>query len=244
MYKKFAYIYDELMDEVNYEEWFKYIDNIFKKFNKNPKNILEMACGTGNLSHYLARAGYDLYCFDISNDMLSIAYNKLKGFNNVKLFNQNMIDFNLNKKFDGIISICDSINYILDKDKLLQTFRNVKKHLEDDGIFIFDINSYYKLSKIIGDNIFLEDREDIYYVWENFFDKENSIASFFLTFFVKDKGESYIRFDETHTEKAYKIEEILDLLKKAQFSKIHIYDEQSFEKPHTKSERITFVVMV
>ena len=97
MYNNFALLYDELMDDVDYKNWHLYIEKTFDKFNKIPKTVLEMACGTGNLSYYLAKRGYDLTCFDISSEMLSIAYNKINSFKNVKLLNQNMIDFNLNK---------------------------------------------------------------------------------------------------------------------------------------------------
>ena len=244
MYNRFAYIYDDLMIDVDYEKWYLYIENVFKKFDKMPKSLLEMACGTGNLSYYLGNADYDLTCFDLSNDMLSIAYNKLQNFNNVKIINQNMIDFNINKEFDAIISICDSINYILDEKDLLKTFTNVRKHLPKDGIFIFDINSYYKLNHIIGNNTFVEDGEDIYYTWQNYFDEVKSIAEFYITFFTKDRDGKYIRFDEEHLERAYYIEEIMELLKSSNFNKIHVYDGLSFEKPDEKSERISFIAMV
>ena len=243
MYDDFALLYDELMVDIDYKDWYLYIESIFNEFNKGPEKILEMACGTGNLSYYLAKNKYDLTCFDLSSEMLSIAYNKLSGFKNVKLLNQNMVDFCINKKFDAIVSICDSINYITDKDDLLLTFKNARKHLNDDGIFVFDINSYYKLKNIIGNNTFVEDREDIFYVWQNYFDEENSIAEFYLTFFVSQEDENYIRFDEEHFERAYKLEEIKRLLEEASFREIHCYDGFSFVKPNDKSERITFVAM-
>ncbi|NMA86422.1 MAG: class I SAM-dependent methyltransferase [Tissierellia bacterium] len=243
MYNEFAYIYDELMQDVDYEDWYLYIENLFRKFNKKPHNILEMACGTGNLSYYLAKSGYNLTCFDLSNDMLSMAYNKLGNFKNVKILNQNMIDFNINKEFDAIISICDSINYILDEKDLLQTFNNVRRHLSKDGIFIFDINSHYKLKYIIGNNTFIEEGEDVYYIWQNFFQDKENIAEFYITFFTKDVDGKYIRFEEEHMERAYYIEEILQLLKTSNFNEIHLYGDLSFEKPQEKSERITIIAM-
>ncbi len=203
-----------------------------------------MACGTGNLSYYLAKSGYNLTCFDLSNDMLSMAYNKLGNFKNVKILNQNMIDFNINKEFDAIISICDSINYILDEKDLLQTFNNVRRHLSKDGIFIFDINSHYKLKHIIGNNTFIEEGEDVYYIWQNFFSgqgKYSRILHYF--FFTKDVDGKYIRFEEEHMERAYYIEEILQLLKTSNFNEIHLYGDLSFEKPQEKSERITIIAM-
>lgn len=244
MYDNFAYIYDDLMMDIDYKDWYLYIESVFNEFEKKPKNILEMACGTGNLSYHLANNGYDLTCFDLSSEMLSIAYNKLNKFKNVKLLNQNMISFDINKKFDAILSICDSINYIKDKEDLLLTFKNVRKHLDDNGIFIFDINSHYKLKNIIGNNTFVEDGEDIFYIWQNYFNEETNIAEFYLTFFVSDEDNKYIRFDEEHFERAYSIEEIKQLLKEASFKEIYCFDGFTFDKPSDKSERVNFVVTV
>lgn len=241
MYEGFAHLYDDLMNDFDYKAWFNYIKEIFHRFDKNPVDILEMACGTGNLSYYIGRERYKLTCFDMSEEMLSIAYEKLKRFKNVNILRQNMVDFHINKKFDGVISVCDSINYILDEDKLLQTFTNVYNHLREDGIFIFDINSHYKLKEVIGNNTFLEDRDNIFYTWQNYFDEEKDICEFYLTFFHTDDGENYVRFDEVHRERAYKVEEIEGLLKKAGFIKIQAYQAFSFNPPDSESERINFV---
>ncbi len=244
MYNKFAYLYDELMVDIDYKDWYLYIKSIFEKFCNEPKKVLEMACGTGNLSYYLAMGGYDLTCFDLSSEMLSMAYNKLHKFKNVKILNQNMIDFNINQKFDSVISICDSINYIQDREDLLLTFKNVREHLNDGGIFIFDINSYYKLKHIIGNNTFIEDGEGVFYVWQNYFDESDDIVEFYLSFFVLDKDDKYIRFDEQHFEKAYYTNEIVELLRQASFREIHCYDGFTFNEPNEKSERVNFVAIV
>lgn len=243
IYSKFASIYDELMMDFNYEDWFNYIEQIFKKYNKEPKNILEMACGTGNLSYYLAKNGYKLTGFDLSSDMLSNAYEKLRKFKNVKLINQNMIYFNLKDSFDAIISICDSINYITEKEDLLKTFKNVWNHLEDNGIFIFDINSHYKLKHIIGNNTFIEDREDVFYSWQNYYDDNEDICEFYLTFFYSEDGENFERFDEEHIEKAYYEDEIIELLKEAGFKIIDSFEAFGFEKVGQKTERINFIAI-
>src|SRR5699024_3329386 len=137
-----------------------------------------MACGTGNLTYHLGKAGYSITSFDLSEDMLSIAYNKLMGFSNIKLLQQDMRSFRINEKYDSIIAICDSINYITEKDHLFNTFKNAYAHLNKGGLFIFDINSYYKLKEIIGNNIFIEDRGDIFYTWQNYFDDEKDICQF------------------------------------------------------------------
>lgn len=240
-YNKFAYLYDELMNDFDYENWYRYIEEIFKRYDRLPKEILEMACGTGNLSYYIGKAGYKLTCFDLSDEMLAIAYKKLSRFKNIRVLNQDMIDFNLNKKFDSIISICDSINYIVHEDDLLKVFKNVWNHLNDDGIFIFDINSHYKIKEIIGNNTFIEDRGDIYYSWQNYYNEDDNICDFYLTFFLSKDGDSFMRFDEEHRERAYNIEEVIELLNRAGFNKVEYFECFTFKEPHKMSERINFV---
>ena len=242
-YIEFANLYDELMNDFNYEEWANYIEDIFKKYDLSPRDILEMACGTGNLTFYLAKRKYNLLCFDLSADMLAKAYQKLGKSKNVRFLEQDMVNFNINKKFDSVISICDSINYIINENDLLSCFKNVYNHLNDKGLFIFDINSFYKLKNIIGNNTFVEDRDDVFYTWENYYDNENDICEFYLSFFKKEKSNLYSRFDEEHTEKAYKVEDILRILKIAGFTNIDYYNAFTFDDVSEDSERINFVAI-
>lgn len=242
-YIEFASLYDELMNDFDYQMWADYVEEIFLKYDSKPKSILEMACGTGNLSLELAKRRYNLVCFDLSEDMLSKAYKKLGRYNNVKLLNLDMIDFQINKKFDSVISICDSINYITDKENLSQCFKNVYKHLNDKGLFIFDINSFYKLKDIIGNNTFVEDREDVFYTWQNYFDVEKNICEFYLTFFKEDENGMYYRFDEDHMERAYQVDEIMYLLKSAGFSRVDHYNAFTFDETSKTDERINFVAV-
>ncbi len=240
-YEDFAKIYDGLMYDIDYSKWHEYIIRVFKKNHKSPQKILEMACGTGNFTKYLCEDGYDVTCFDMSDDMLSIAFDKLSMFKNINILNQNMIDFEINSKFDVVLSICDSINYITDYDELVDVFTNVYRHLSEDGIFVFDINSFYKLKEIIGNNTFVEDNEEVFYVWENEFDDTTNICGFYITFFIKDNG-IYKRFDEQHFERAYTTEQIILALRKAKFSQIEEYEGFSFKKPSVESERLVFIV--
>jgi ubiquinone/menaquinone biosynthesis C-methylase UbiE len=240
-YNEFASLYDELMNDFDYEKWFNYIEEIFVKYKISPTKVLEMACGTGNLSIHLAEKGYKLTCFDLSEEMLAQAYEKLNRFKNVKLLNGNMINFKINQKFDSIISICDSINYITDLEDLKRTFENVYNHLDDNGIFIFDINSFYKISEIIGNNIFVEDREDIFYTWQNYYDSETMICEFYLSFFIKENDDNYIRFDEEHKERAYTVDEIISTLKSVGFNSIDCFEAFTLEEINSTTERINFV---
>lgn len=243
MYRDFAYIYDELMDDVDYKKWFEYIETIIEKKGLEVEDILEMACGTGKLSEYFLREGYKLTCFDLSDDMLSVAENRLRAYSNKELLCYDMVEFKHKNSYDLIMSNCDSLNYIIDKSDLLKTFKNTCDNLRDDGIFIFDINSPYKLRHVLGNNIFIEDREDIFYTWENFLYEDERLVEFFLSFFVREAENSYRRFDEEHIERIYEIDEIISLLEEAGFKNIEYYEAFKFTNPRNNSERISFIAM-
>lgn len=240
-YGEFASIYDQLMNDFDYKQWANYIELIFDKYNFKPKKILEMACGTGGLSIHLADKRYEMVCFDLSEEMLSKAYEKLGRYKNVKLLKQDMTKFKIEQKFDSVISVCDSINYIINPEDLDKTFKNAYSHLNQNGLFIFDINSAYKLKHIIGNDTFVEDREDVFYIWQNSYDEEEDICEFYITFFISEDGINYKRFEEEHYEKAYKLEDIIESLKNAGFSKIDYYNAFTLNPIEEKTERINFV---
>lgn len=242
-YNQFAYIYDELMNDFDYKKWADYIYEIFDKYNIENKHILEMACGTGNLTKELLDRGERVVAFDLSEDMLSVANEKI-GLNKlVKFLNLDMTDFNLNNKFTSVVSICDSISYITDLINLKKVFKNAYNHLEDDGIFIFDINSEYKIKSILGNNTFVYDKEDIFYSWENYYNEDTKICDFFLTFFVEVEENLFERFNEEHSERAHSVEEIVSLLKSVGFKTIEYFNAFSFDDIGEESERINFVAL-
>ena len=240
-YGEFAKIYDDLINEdINYDNMVSRIIEICNEHNIECKDYLDVACGTGNVTVRLAKHFKDIYAVDLSEDMLREAFNKLKE-NRIKgkIICQDMTEMQLNRKFDLITSVLDSTNYITDEDDLEKYFSSVKEHLKDDGIFIFDVNSYYKLSEILGNNIYTYSEEDVFYTWENVF--EDDMVSMFLTFFVK-QGELYERFEEEHFERAYKEEELESALSNCGLKVINKFDGYSNNKVQANSERIVYIV--
>ena len=240
-YGEFAKIYDDLINEdINYDNMVSRIIEICNEHNIECKDYLDVACGTGNVTVRLAKHFKDIYAVDLSEDMLREAFNKLKE-NRIKgkIICQDMTEMQLNRKFDLITSVLDSTNYITDEDDLEKYFSSVKEHLKDDGIFIFDVNSYYKLSEILGNNIYTYSEEDVFYTWENVF--EDDMVSMFLTFFVK-QGELYERFEEEHFERAYREEELESALSNCGLEIINKFDGYSNNKVQANSERIVYVV--
>ncbi len=239
-YSSFAQVYDFLMNDFDYDSWVKYIQEIFKRESRNPKNILDLACGTGNVTNRLAQKGYKLTGIDISSDMLTLAQVKAEKMGvQVKYLNQDIRAFKANDNFDCVLCACDGINYITDKNDLISLFSEVYSVLDDKGLFIFDISSYYKISQILGNNTYGENYENVSYIWENYFEENTSICELDLTIFLRKK-ELFERHQETHIQRAYKSEEIYEILKEQGYE-VEIYENYTFNRENSLSERINFI---
>lgn len=238
-YGKLADYYDFLMKDVDYNSWYKFIINEIKKSKISTDKVLEIGCGTGNITGYLKK---DLNikkvtAVDISEEMLVKLQDKIGYSNKVEVLAVDIVDMRVEKKYNVILACCDTINYILEEN-IETVFKKIYNSLEQDGIFHFDINSYYKLRHILGNNIFVNEEKNIFYTWENEFFEDTEECMFHLNFFVKNEKDSgYNRFTEEHIEKAYKEEDIVDLLEKIGFKDIKLYYDFK-EKIDEKASRI------
>jgi len=242
-YESFASVYDIFMDDIDYDMWLHYVKDICKKEGLIPKLGLDLGCGTGNMTHRLAKEGIDMIGIDISEQMLSEASKKARseGLDILYLL-QDMREFELYGTVDLIISLCDSLNYITEADDLLTVFKLVNNYLDPKGLFIFDLNTEYKFKEVFGDNSFSYTTDDAAYIWENYYDEEEKINEYYVNFFIKDNdSQKYTRFEEFHYEKAYCIKEIKELLAEAGLEFVACYDAFTFNKPSEESTRIYFV---
>lgn len=238
-YLKFAKIYDKLIYDVDYDKIVDFINREKEKYNIQGNSLLELGCGTGNITSKLN--GYNIIAMDNSDEMLSLAREKSFGRRNIRFLQGDIRDFSLNKDFDMSIAVLDVFNYITEYDDLLKVFDLVYEHLKKDGLFIFDVNSAYKISEFIGNNIFSDEVDDTLYIWQGSFDEETKINEYLLTFFQKVSGSSYERFDETHRERAYTLEEIYKALDQKGFTEIKVYDSYTYKEVSDKTLRLTFV---
>jgi ubiquinone/menaquinone biosynthesis C-methylase UbiE len=240
-YKDFAAIYDELINkDIDYDSWASKILQICSDLKIENKDYLDLACGTGNMTEKLAKNFKSTWAVDMSSQMLTEAETKLRASNIKSRFVcQDICCLKLNNKFDLITCCLDSTNYILDEEDLERYFSGVFSHLRDNGIFIFDINSYYKLTSILGNNTFTFDNEEVVYIWENYL--EEDVVQMNLTFFVGE-GALYRRFDEEHFERAY-MEEFLDkLLSRIGFKIIDKLNNYENVPIDNSCERIVYVL--
>jgi len=240
-YKEFAQIYDQLINsDIDYKTWASNILCICREYNLDMNNYLDLACGTGNLTINIASGFKNIWAVDLSCDMLSQAEKKMRDvLIKANFVCQDICELNLNNKFNLITCCLDSSNYILEEENFKRYLLGVYNLLNDDGLFIFDINSYYKLTNVLGNNIYNYDSDDVVYIWENYL--ENDIVEMNLTFFVKE-GQVYRRFDELHSERAYKEEYVEGLFEEIGFKIVKKMDNYEDKVVNNRTERICYVV--
>lgn len=237
-YQDFAYIYDRLMHEdIDYDKWCDYIENLFTLHGVSPDTLCELACGTGNMTCRMEKRGYKITASDISSDMLTIASEKL---DSTELVCSDMSKLVLPRKYDAFLCMIDGLNYVITPKAVMNTFINVKKHLNDGGVFVFDISSQYKLKNILGNETFIHSDYDVFYSWQNRFIEKYNLSDMLLNFFVRN-GNKYDRFEERHIQRGWNERELTKMLKKAGFSEISVYNELTFDRPSSKSARLVFV---
>lgn len=241
-YSGFAEVYDLFMDNVPYEEWSIYLTGLLKEYGISEGLVLELGCGTGKMTRLLAESGYDMIGVDNSEEMLQIARDAADNSdNNILYLMQDMREFELFGTVKAVVSVCDSINYIVDEADLLEVFRLVNNYLDPSGIFIFDMNTIYKYREILGETTICENREEGSFIWDNYYDEDEHINQYDLTLFVKEEQELYRKYEETHFQRAYTLETVQELLETAGMEFVRAYDAFTHEKIKEDSERIYII---
>ena len=238
-YIDFASFYDRLMSDCDYDARCDYLIEIFNRFGKRPKLMLDLACGTGNFTYRMIKKGIDVIGVDMSLEMLNVARKKAEDFESSPLFLcQRADELDLYGTVDSCICMLDSINHITDYNELCESFKKVSLFMEKDCLFIFDVNSEYKHRCVLADNTFVIDDDDLYTVWSN--ECEGNTVNIILDFFVKD-GDKYSRFSEEFSERAYTDDELNTALELSGFETVAIFGDMSFSGPSDDEVRKIFV---
>lgn len=238
-YENFARVYDELMDNVPYEEWAQFILNLLWDRKITEGLVLELGCGTGKLMTLLGKAGFDMIGVDNSVEMLQIAREKTS--QDFLYLLQDMREFELYGTVKAVISVCDSVNYITKKEELKKVFQLVNNYLDSEGLFIFDFNTEYKYRELIGETVIAEDREDVSFIWFNEYDEESHLNDIDLKVFVQEEGDIYRKFQEEHIQRGYTLDEIKQLLEESGLIFLEAYEEYTTQAPQPDSGRIVVV---
>ena len=242
-YTSFASVYDTFMDNIPYEEWAEYLVDLLKEYGISDGLVLDLGCGTGNMTELLASAGYDMIGVDNAEEMLEIAMEKrAKSGNDILYLLQDMREFELYGTVKAIVSICDSINYITEEEDLLEVFRLANNYLDPKGIFIFDFNTVYKYREVLGNQTIAEDREDCSFIWDNYYYEDEQINEYELSLFIRENdSDLYRKYQEMHYQKAYDLETIKGLVEESGLEYITAFDAFTRNKPTEISERVYVV---
>ena len=240
-YTGFAYVYDEYMDNIPYEEWGKYLIDLLNEYGIKDGIVLDLGCGTGNITEILANNGYDMIGVDNSQEMLNIAMEKRGDDTSILYLLQDMRGFELYGTVRAIVSVCDSMNYLTEDGDLEQVFRLANNYLDPGGLFIFDMNTIHKYRDVIGDTTIAEDREDGSFIWENSYDRENALNVYELALFLPREDGLYEKCEEEHVQKAYSIEAIKAMIVKAGMELVAVCDAYTHNPGDENCERLTFV---
>ncbi len=238
-----APLYDHLMNTVPYQDWVSYIKQILSRRNARPRNVLDLACGTGTVSAMLANEGLKVTGVDISESMINEAKRKaeLSGLN-IDFLVQDAAELDLpGLKFDLCVSLFDSLNYITDPAHLQKAFYRVQSHLNRNGLFIFDINTEYALKYKFFDQDNLGTDDELKYDWVSEYDTKTRICAVKMHFWHRREDDTQKEFMETHWQYAYGIEEIKSMLVEAGFENIDCYQAYTFHSPTSTSDRLFFI---
>ena len=238
-YKNLALSYDRLTNDVDYEATVAFYNEILKREGLQPRTAVDLACGTGSVAEILARQGLEVTGVDLSEEMLTVAMEKVMDMEKPPRFVcQPLQELRLPRGVDLAVCALDSLDYITNPDDCKEAIRRVYKALNPGGIFIFDVNTPEKLRAMDG-QVFLDEDDDVYCVWRGEFDRDTNICSYGMDLFQR-RGNVWERSFEEHREYAYSREQLTEYLKAAGFTHIRVYADRLFEEPREGEQRIYF----
>jgi SAM-dependent methyltransferase len=239
-YVRFAEVYDQIMSDVPYSRWADYIMTLWGEYDFHPKTVLDLACGTGNLTAILASFGYQVTGLDASSNMLAVAKSKMKARRLYADFvRKDMRSFSIDPPVDAAVCVFDSLNYLLEPIDLQMAYKSVSASIEQGGLFIFDVNTRSRLASIANE-VSLMQGDDHFVIWADSYDAGKQWWKVQLTGFIK-QGDVWARFDEVHKERAFPIEDHKAWLKDAGFKVLAVYESCTFHPATEASSRVYFV---
>ncbi len=241
VYEGFAASYDLFMDNIPYDAWADYLQSLLSDYGIDGGLLLELGCGTGNMTLRMSEKGYDMMGIDFSDDMLRIAAEKCPS--QVLLLQQDMREMELYGTVRAMYCVCDGMNYLLEPQDLQAVFVKANNYLDAGGVFIFDMKTSYFYQQILGSRTIVENRENATLLWENEYHEGTGMNEYLLTIYqlADRERELYSRCEELHCQRSYEAEQVCHLIREAGMECVAVYDALTRQAPRADSERIYFV---
>jgi len=243
-YTGLARVYDDFMGEVPYQEWARALTDVFRAAGNGSGLLLELGCGTGILTGLMDAAGYEMIGIDASAEMLSEALDKrCRSGADILYLQQDMRAFELYGTVSGVYCVCDSLNYLLEPEELVQVFSLINNYLDPGGLFALDFNTpaAYLLPERRIPIVETGDSGDTL-IWLNQYDAETAIQEHQLTIFTACRDGRYERSDEMHRQRAYTLEEVLAAAGAAGLRPAGFWGGSTEEAPADESGRIRLLL--
>lgn len=234
-YDKIADVYDKVIGD--FSDTSEYLNRTLKKFfirGKDKPSLLELGCGTGNNLINL-KDRFSLTGIDTSSKMLSAAKKKIT---DAEFYLRDIRSFSFGKKFDIVLCLYDTINHLIRFGEWKKLFRNVSGHLKDSGIFIFDINTLYKLNNFAAVSPLINNIENDYLI-ADIRRLSANVFNWNLKIFKNTIRKNYKLTEADIKEASFDVKIIKDELKK-NFEIIRT-EEESGIRADKQSERIYFI---
>jgi SAM-dependent methyltransferase len=235
-----AEIYDSLMSVVPYRQWVDYVEQIWSRFGCRPEAVLDLACGTGNVTLELAHRGYEATGVDNAALMLAIARRKAP---EIAFYEQDARSFDVPERFDACVCLFDSLNYVLELEGLAAAFAGVRRHLRaptGDRLLVFDLNAIHALEQGMFTQTGQGDDYRVSYVWQSHWDAARRLCRIDMQFQVQEESGTRL-FTETHWQRGYAVTEVTGALLRAGLRPLAVYDAFTFRPPRARSDRLYFV---
>ncbi len=237
-YGALASSYDGLMADGAYRRRADFLERLFRKSRIPVESVLDLACGTGTIACLLAERGYQVTATDGSEEMLTQAMAKacrLEGPPPLFL-HQSMPRLRLLQPVDAAISTLDSLNYLTRTRDLQETLRRVHRWLKPGGLFIFDVNTPYKLRRMNG-QMYMDETEESFCVWRTFFSERAGICTYQVDLFSLRTDGTWERSFEEHRERAWTEEVLRQYLSESGFEQITVTGDLSTRPPAADEDR-------
>ena len=221
-YKEFAKYYDKFYSKKNYKKEVEFLKNFVRKNDK----IIDIGCGTG--IHASLLSNYDVDGLDLNKEMLEIAKTRIKG----NLYNQNMLNININKKYNIIISMFAVINHLKNIDELEKCLLNFKKILLPDGKIILDLHN----PQSSGEKVDYYCKIKRTMTWD--YDKDLKIEKTKIIFELDNN-----KYNSEHIFRIFSVEEVENLCKKIGLKVVNVYENYDIlKKGSEKSKNLQFII--
>lgn len=250
-YEQFAYSYDRLMEDMPYPAWINFARQAWESLGQEPKTIVDLGCGTGNIAIPLAQQGMRVTGIDLSSDMLAVASDKTDRMlersafargGSVTWLQQDIREWELAAPVDAVFSFCDCMNYLTEEEDITAAIRRTYDGLKPGGSFLFDVHTPSHLKAYAEMQPFIFNERDLAYIWTCELDEERCEIEHDLTIFSKE-GNLYRRTDELHVQRAYPLDWLRDELLRCGFERVGMYADFTMKPPGPDTARAFFVAV-